>query len=258
MKIKVKLLNDAGINEFLSIHKEIIENYSPRKIGKKGAPISLGQINRITDIISNKSCVENMEGYNFEVDNELSFSSKIELGKYLCKALEGIPAELKDCDGLWSWLALVYFKQLLQVNEGEYELHSDYRYIFKKSNGFKYMRHSVYFSYFAYMHLGDDSIVFLHQQPNISGEFTNWAARTDVLTNHAFVKMCCTYFFDPNTKKYARDFTNSKKTWNVMNMFKITVPQLKMNYDLHACDVKRLFELLPEPYKNRSFKSEST
>jgi len=253
MNRKVKLLNEKGVKAFLDIHGKIVKDYFPKKIGSKGAPISLVQINQVEEISSNSSYVDELRGFDLNVDDDLIFSSKLELGKYLFEILEKLPSELKVRDELWSWLALVYFRQLLKLSSGKYELHSSYRYIFQKSNGLRYMRHSVYFSYFTYAHLGDDSAVFLWQKPNTSGDFTNWATRQDILTNREFAKMCHDYFFNSETKKYAKDFTSKNKRWNMMNMFTITLAQLKMNYDPHACDASRLFGLLPEEYKRRSF-----
>jgi hypothetical protein len=252
MKIKVRLLNEKGLQKFSELHEEIVTDFLPKKITRRGAPISSDQICEIINIADNPVLTREISGASMHIDPNKKFSSKFELGEYLYKELEMLPKGLLKSKELWSWLALVYIKQLLVEKAGKHEIHSQYRYIFDYSNAKSWMRHTLHFSHYTYSKLQSDSIAFLWQPPFESGDFTNLAARPEILTNRNLARFFYEYFFDKEEKKYVAGFTSKGVGWNMRSFFGITLKELKMNFDPQECELEQLFHLVPEGYKKIS------
>ncbi len=252
MRVEVRRLNLKGLKRFAEMHDEILQDFLPKKISRRGAPISESQIVDIIGITNDSLFTDSIPQATLYIDPSKEFSSKYEMGEYLSKKLRALPTNLQKDKGLWSWLALTYIRQLLVRRGDKYEIHSVYRYIFDYSNSKSWMRHILHFSYYTYSKLQDDSIAFLWQPPYQSGDFTNLAARPEILTNRNLARFFYHYFFDKEKKQYVSGFTSKGVGWNMRSFFGITLKELKMNFDTQECDLEQLFELIPNGYKKIS------
>lgn len=122
--------------------------------------------------------------YEVTVDPEAVFSSRYQFGTYLCNQFKDLDfQELlgRENDGLWAWLAIIYFKQLVQKKVQKYW---NYIVIHAGSAGSLAYRHAVRTSYeLAYIH-GEKATICLGVPMHTWGEMAEQLASRQTLAHN--------------------------------------------------------------------------
>jgi hypothetical protein len=124
---------------------------------------------------------------DYDIDPSLEFTSRLEFGKYLNERLSGADFNglmSPDSDGLWAWLAVVYFKQLAAKGIRRAEHYVVWR---KGSAGSLVYRHAARTSYeLVHIH-GECAQICLKSPMHTFGDMTEQlASRQTIAHNRGF------------------------------------------------------------------------
>lgn len=249
--IKLHNFNEAGLD---AVRIELNTLTGNLKKGSHGVPVNESEIDKCISLSNDPNLVEEAI-LQIEVDENKVFKSSFELGNYLFTQFSG--ADVRSLDvGVWTWLSLLYLKQLLKKGKssGTYIMGSSYRYVFEDKQRLRYYRHLVYMPYYLVQKLNSDSYIFLHSPVYESGEFLAQAQKDVVVSNKNIISMCQYYYFDSKKKKYAPGFTGKvKDPRSLRKLVQIIVPQLMVNYDVRVCEPEAIYQLLPDDFKSNAF-----
>lgn len=246
----VRKLSESGLEKVVTqLDSLVLES---RK-GARGTPISSADINMIMELAHENSYLA-PERVGVTIDAAMQFESSFELGKYLHTKFGHMDTGVSQ-PGLWTWISLIYFNQLLQKNREGFLIGSSYRYVLKHDNQLRYYRHLVFMPYYLYSRLGDKSYIFLHSPPSVSGEFLAQAQKEAVLSNRNLAEMCEKYYFDRETGRFAPGFTGKNSDpRSLRRLVEALVPQLSVNYDIRYCNADQLYDLLPADFRQNSLR----
>jgi len=165
--IKTKKLTKEGTTQFLNWLQSPTEDSPP------------------AELLTDEPFTEPFGDY--DIDPSRRFESRLELGKYLNRQLLDIDFRgvmSPDSDGLWSWLALVYFKQLTEKGIRRSEHYVVTR---KGSAGSLAYRHAIRTS-FELTHIHEDYAEICLQGPmHTFGDMTEQlASRQAIAHNRGF------------------------------------------------------------------------
>lgn len=236
--IKTRCLNERGLAAFL--------NWLEAPNG--GVPPS--------DLIASD---EYSEVYGeYEIDQERLFSSRQEFGTYLNQQFQaGNLEELLSpaCDGLWAWLAVVYFKQLApsKIRRSEH-----YIVVRKGPVGSLAYRHAVRTS-FELVHIhAQHSWICLRGPMHTYGELTEQlSSRRTVAYNRGFFQTAHTlYVANGHLKRGAgskpkrpRDRKPGDRTgFGSVRRLAIALQRLDLTYDTEAMVTALMLSVLPKEF----------
>jgi len=252
---KIRALNKTGIKLF---HKLI----DARRDGKD-FPVS--------DILPHAQYYE-VTPFRTEIDLELKFEDRYELAAYLAGVLEEYDDNknqygLANRDaygksaGLWSWLALVYFNQLIDNKPNE---RHEY-YVFVPHLGLRYYRHSVFTPFELYKRWKEDSRMFISKKNHIWGQVSESALSRDFLMSSApAVRLMNMLYSDPNNDGAAKSGASSKPSkailksgkpsgagYGSVERFAIVFKRLRLTYHVQSLTPESLLELMGDEFKKK-------
>ena len=194
----------------------------------------------------------------YEVDPEHAFNSRQEFGAYLNEAFKGGDIEellSPACDGLWAWLAVVYFRQLApaKIRRAEH-----YIVIRKGPVGTLAYRHAVRTS-FELVHVhGQNSWICLRGQMHTFGELAEQlASRRTVAYNRGFFQTAHRLYVDngylrrgaSSKPKRLRDRKAGDKTgFGSIRRLAIALQRLDLTYDTEAMVTDLMLSVLPKEF----------
>ena len=254
--MKVRVLNSNGetavFDRIQLLHKQ--------HRSKSRTLISEAELHEIRGISSNEDYLEPLLASDPDIDEDLSFVSSFEFGKYLSQQVFlNYSGSKLEKNGLWTWLALIYLDQLVERKpEGQYKLLAYERYVFDQSARLRYNRHVAFFSWYAFDHLGNLSKIALHTPMHVSGDIPNQIAKDIVLSNPNIIRMCDEHFYSEANGKYSKGFTGKVDApGSLRRLVSIIIPQLQYNYDLRELSAEKIFSLLPQDFIERSLAQSS-
>lgn len=185
---------------------------------------------------------------DLQVDQRV-FTSKLEAARYLAKLLTDLnPADVDHNKGLWTWLALLYFKQLCPTEpDGSREVGEQYRYIL--SNDYRhYYRNLLAGPYSIFKLHGEKARVILHPPVHRHGDFAEQlASRQEFITNRGLLEVADTLYYDPQANTPKPGATNRRRPGNVRRLVML-VQQLDLTYDLYGMSAQQILALLPPEF----------
>ncbi|MCA1733376.1 MAG: hypothetical protein LC732_07200 [Acidobacteria bacterium] len=177
------------------------------------------------------------------------FATKYDAAVYLREALRPIDrGELASDAGLWSWLALFYFDQLVPpAEDGTRKPRADYHYVPDESHAYG-LRHLLAGPYRIVAQHGEAARLILrtplHRFGSLLFQLT-W--RQELMRNRAVVELIDRLYFDAKSGRPKRGATRSEKDGSVQRLFAV-LAQLEVNYDLHGMTAAQIVELLPPEF----------
>ena len=253
--IKLQYFNQLGLDK---VRTELSALTGDIKKGSHGTPVSESTVDSCTSLAVDSKLVEEVNP-QYEIDENKQFESSFELGQYLFKQFNSVAVRNLEA-GVWTWLSMIYLKQLLRKSkiDDEYIIGSNYRYVFEVTQRLRYYRHLVYMPYYLVQKLDSDAYIFLHSPSYEAGDFLEQAQKDVVVSNRNIISMCERFYFDSNKKKYAPGFTGRvQDPRSLRKLVQIIVPQLMINYDVRVCEPEAIYQLLPDDFKSNAFDERS-
>ena len=188
---------------------------------------------------------------NVEVDAERVFDRRFDLARYLH---ERIPrTELDDADrdeGLWAWLALLWFDQLCPSKNGQRKPGASAQWIPQLDNARRSYRHRVFGPYVVYnAHAGDPARLnaLLADPVHIAtSEVYRSFVETTLVTCPAAVEVATRLYYDQSSGRLRRG-AGVKGPGGARRLIAV-LQQFDRTFDLHSLTCDDLLGLLPDEF----------
>ena len=177
------------------------------------------------------------------------FATKYDAALYLREALRPIDrGELGEDVGLWSWLTLFYFDQVVPpAEDGVRKPRAEYHYIPDLRSSYA-LRHLLAGPYQIVGGHGEAARLILssplHRFGSLLFQLT-W--RQELMRNRAILELIDRLYFDAKTGRPRRGATSGDKNGSVQRLFAV-LAQLEVNYDLPGMSAVQILELLPREF----------
>ena len=185
-------------------------------------------------------------GEEFNIDDKKIFRSKLEAGKYFLEALK----EHEPSQGVWNWLSLVYFKQLLnkknRIGEVQRIFISPRKKTFYPTTNLLMPPYDICRFYKNDLKQID---FLLTDSINRNGSlYLEIAKRNDIVKNINFIKVARELFYDTKLKKIKPGGAKKK---NVLRLIKI-YKQYERGFDMYHMPSDRMIEIIYKKHKELS------
>lgn len=177
---------------------------------------------------------------------DINFSSRYEMGEYLCKKLKDTKIQKYIGDqGFWSWLALFWFSQLCPENKDKSRNPSMY-YNYVLSKDYKHRpRQAVYMSWQLVHMYGEDARFLLCKEMSVRGELIEQLmARQDILSMRGVMTLASSLYTDKSNGQFKRGAA-ARDSAGCVSRFVSFLQQLELTYDLYMLKKNELEDLLP-------------
>jgi hypothetical protein len=188
------------------------------------------------------------------IDETRQLNSKLELAEYLqnCFAGAGLKrGEVLPLNGLWTWLAYVWFDQLAPITspatagrdikeDAKYICSSDYR---------DYYRHLVSGPYSIYsLHGANNSSIFLYSPVNEHNDFIEqFASRPFIISHKNIVEAIHRLYFDAQGGQPKRGAQSRTRPGNIRRFVSV-IQQFELTYDIYTMPADSILNLLPPEF----------
>ena len=202
----------------------------------------------------------NEPAYSVQVDPDRKFDTRYEFGAYLVEMFAGVDSrELLDKknDGLWAWLAIVYFEQLAPGKRSKEE-----HYIVVRSGqrGSLAYRHGVRTSYELVLVHGEKAQVCLNRAMKTFGDLTEQlASRQNVAHNRGFFEAAHKLYVNDKGKIRSGAASRAKKPnlrkpgemsgFGGADRLALTLRRLDLTYDTEIMEAGELIRVLPREFR---------
>jgi len=183
-----------------------------------------------------------------EVDESKMFASKLELAEYIFDLFFNAGINREDVirnNGLWTWLAYIWFDQLTNNRKkvlefAKYLCSLDYT---------DYYRHLVACPYTIYsIHKRDNSKIFLNTEIYRHTDIIEQIASRQSFVSHTnIIEVFSTLYFEQNRQKAKSGAQSRKRPGNIRRFVKV-FQQFELTYDLYDMSPEQILDLLPEEF----------
>lgn len=187
-----------------------------------------------------------------DLDQEKKFLTRLDACEYLDGKLRFVALDNKGRDmGLWSWLSLLYFQQLLsKKRDGTVSTGERARWIFYAGDYQRYYRHllgGAYSIYIAYKNNLDAVSVVLCPKVNVLGEtVAQFPANQEIIQNTEIMKAATKLYYDLEKKTLKRGAQD--KSGGTPRRFTAVLKQLQLTRDLFSLSCDDILALLPHEF----------
>ena len=210
----------------------------------------------------NDSALSNKILGNKAIDDDKVFASRLELAEYLVgilgedvarKLLNETGPEQGVGNGIWPWLAVVYWRQCVSKVAGCDRVGAERRWILKtdfRDRNYHYMGFPVWL-YLSVHEFGRDALeAFLGGPVSENSAFSHeCASRQEIMQNPAVLQTAVwLYHAKSAKKKLRRRIASQKDPGNIRNFVRV-LKQFGMTMDFfERDDARKLWEMLPSAF----------
>lgn len=243
--IELRRFNPQGIVA-VRLGIESLRSQAATKKGSQGTPISTEDIEPICQLAFRPDLTEAVSSH--EIDGARQFADRLEMSNYLAGIITSPQAE-SDA-GLWTWISILYFRQLLAPrNDGRWLLASEYRYIPDDSR-FRYYRHLTRTGWSIVRQYGEKSRLFLSVPCSTHSDFVEQSQKDEVRSNPNLIDLCLDLFYDEANSKLKKGIASSQDTpGSFRRLVSVVSPQLYMNFDLYEMPSGKIRDILPKEFQ---------
>lgn len=243
--IELRRFNEKGMTTVRLALEALRSEASSRK-GSQGTPISVEEVETLSQIAFRAELVEPV-GQNPEIDAARQFPDRFDMSEYLASIVSTPQAETDD--GLWTWISLLYIRQLLAPrSDGQWLLASEYRYVPDNSR-LRYYRHLVRMGWSIFRQYGAKSRLFLSVPCSTHSDFVEQSQKDDVRSNPHLIDLCLDLFYDEQARKLKKGVASTQDTpGSFRRLVSVISPQLYMNFDLYEMPSGRIRNILPREF----------
>lgn len=244
--IQLMRFNEKGMTA-VRLTLEGLRSESTTKKGSQGTPISLDELETLSELAYKSDLVEAVN-HGQEIDASKQFPNRFDMSEYLAGIV--VNSQSESDDGLWTWISMLYIRQLLAPRgDGHWLLASEYRYI-PDSSRLRYYRHLVRMGWSIFRQYGKRSRLFLSVPCSTHSDFVEQSQKDDVRSNSHLIDLCIDLFYDENAGKLKKGVASSQDTpGSFRRLVSIISPQLYMNFDLYEMSAGRIKNILPREFQ---------
>ncbi|MFN2239982.1 MAG: hypothetical protein ABR524_11370 [Thermoanaerobaculia bacterium] len=176
------------------------------------------------------------------------FATKYDAAVYLRELLRPVAFADQD-EGLWSWLTLYWFDQLVPADPaGVRKPRTDVHYIPQQGSSFLY-RHLLAGPWRIVAMHGDAAKLLLSGRPHEFGSLlyqVTW--RQDLLRNRSLLELLGRLYLNPRSGRPRRGAASGGRDGSIQRLFAV-LAQLELNYDLQGMSSAQILALLPPEFE---------
>ena len=177
-----------------------------------------------------------------------TFGTRRDAGAYLSPLLVPVRRQILDDAGVWSWLGMFYFADIVRVRDGRIHLSRDEEFLFLEDTWSTQLRprHWLWSSWRLYGQYGEGVAVLLN-----AGITTRSLLSDTVLANRrifnsvGIVPLLMHLYTDG--KRPRRNYTAS--TGGLQHLMRV-LPQLELTYDVYGMRPEALLRVLPDDFRH--------
>jgi len=188
-----------------------------------------------------------------EFDENKKFATRMEMANYLHECFNDAGIERKNVigvgtEGLWTWLAYVWFKQI--TDQGKKVLRTE-RYLCS-SNWNRYYVHLIAGAYYLFSSAlgGHESRLFLCSPPYTLNDFNDHMACYQYIVGYPnIVDVAHCLYWDNGSNSPKKGAESIRNPGNIRRFSKV-ISQLELTYDVYSMEPNRILQLLPSEFDN--------
>lgn len=183
--------------------------------------------------------------------DDIDFPTRITLGKYLTEKFNAVGIDRRQLfsnDGIWSWMALVWFNKICPIIEGKRRIRDDSHYIYVSDYRDSH-RHLLAASWMLYDLHHEQSRLFLDSPLYITNDFIEHVAdNQDIITNGPLISVFDSLYWDRLMSKAKAYAANRHNRGNIRRFVSLS-RQLSLTYDLRSMEPTDIINLLGDEFK---------
>ncbi len=185
------------------------------------------------------------------------FRTRREAGEYLSPLLAPVRHHITDDAGVWSWLGMFYFPEIVRVKDGRVLLHADTTSLFlgERSAQRRY-RHYLWSAWRLYEQHGESVGYVLDQPVTDSGDIAKAVLDYPrVFTSAGVIQLILQLYTDGERTKRgfsvrARQGVSTRpRPGTVWHLIERALPQLELTYDVYGMAPDALLKVLPDDFR---------
>ena len=177
------------------------------------------------------------------------FENRREAGAYLSEQLKDVRHLIMGDAGVWSWLGMFYFPEIVRVKDGRVQLHADESSLFlgDRSAQRRY-RHYLWSAWRLYEQHGESVAYMLDQPLTDSGDIARAVFDYPrVFTSAGVIQLILQLYTHGQGTKTGFS-AREGRPGNVRHLLRV-LPQMEMTYDVYGMEPKALLEVLPDDFR---------
>jgi len=244
--IELMRFNEKGMTA-VRVAIEALRSEASTGKGSQGTPISSEGVETLSRLACRPDLTEAV-GQGKEIDPTRQFINRFDMSEYLAGIVSTPQSETDD--GLWTWISMLYIRQLLAPrNDGGWLLASEYRYVPDNSR-LRYYRHLVRMGWSIFRQYGTKSRLFLSIPCSTHSDFVEQSQKDDVRSNPHLIDLCLEIFYDEDARKLKKGVASSQDTpGSFRRLVSVISPQLYMNFDLFEMPADKIRNILPREFR---------
>lgn len=188
------------------------------------------------------------------------FGTRREAGAYLSERLRDVQHLITNDVGVWSWLGMFYFPEIVRTKDGHVQLHADETSLFLSGRAaqrrYRHYLWAAWRAWWLYEQHGEDMRFFLDQPVTDSGDIAKAVLDYPrVFTSAGVVQLILQLYTDGERTK--RGFsvrprqggTSKPRPGNVWHLIERALPQLELTYDVYGMEPEALLRVLPDDFR---------
>lgn len=177
------------------------------------------------------------------------FGTRREAGAYLSELLKDVIPLIYGDAGMWSWLGMFYFPEIVRVKDGRALLHADTTSLFLggRSEQRRY-RHYLWSAWRLYEQHGESVAYMLDQPLTDSGDLARAVFDYPrVFTSAGVIQLILQLYTDGGRTK--RRFSARQGEPGSVRRLPAVLEQLELTYDVYGMEPQALLEVLPDDFR---------
>ena len=180
------------------------------------------------------------------------FDTRREAGAYLSEQLRDVQHLITDDAGVWSWLGMFYFPEIVRVQDGHVQLHADETSLFLSGRAaqrrYRHYLWAAWRVWWLYEQHGDDMRFFLDQPVTDSGDIARAVLDYPrVFTSAGVIQLILQLYTHGQGTKTGFS-ARQGRPGNVRHLLRV-LPQLELTYDVYGMEPNALLEVLPDDFR---------
>ena len=208
----------------------------------------------VDELVNDPEYTKEVPG-SYLIDPERKFETKKDLCEYFVPLFgsEFLEANRKNV-GLWTWLALAYYKQFVKTVKGAVKLSANDCWVYRPMSNRFARRHFVAAPIYLYLDVpkmdeGIEGLVFSRPVTEFNKLLDYLTNVSDSIRTPSYLAVASGLYYDPNSAaKYKKGCLSLSTGGNVFQYTRV-LQQLRETYDFSVAeDSSRVWKLLPSQF----------
>lgn len=177
------------------------------------------------------------------------FDTRREAGAYLSEQLRDVQHLITNDAGVWSWLGMFYFPEIVRVKDGRVLLHADTTSLFLGGRSEqRHYRHYLWSAWRLYEQHGESVAYMLDQPLTDSGDIARAVFDYPrVFTSAGVIQLILQLYTDGGRTK--RRFSARQGEPGSVRRLPAVLEQLALTHDVYGMEPDALLEVLPDDFR---------